>query len=222
MNIGRGDDTFRRLVSFSSPARNHELYAKKHFKPESKLNQIDYSKGGDMSTSIIKTMMGRTIMVQWDESSPRPYSRHNLIQGTKGTAAGFPNRIALDYGPDEGLPDNLFKALTGGKKKRTGYHRWTQDLTAFYEAFDHPLYKRLTNIANTMGGHGGMDAIMNFRVIECLRKGQPLDQNVYEGCLWSAVTPLSRKSVAEDGMPQDFPDFTRGQWKNTKPLPIVS
>ena len=67
-----------------------------------------------------------------------------------------------------------------------------------------------------------MDAIMNFRVIECLHKGQPFDQNLYEGCLWSAVTPLSRKSVAEDGMPQDFPDFTRGQWKNTKPLSIIS
>lgn len=221
MNIGRTDDNFRRLVSFSSPARNHELYAKKHFKPESKLNQIDYSKGGDMSTSIIKTVLGRTIMVQWDESSPRPYSRHNLIQGTKGTAAGFPNRIALDYSEGEGLPDNLFKALTGGKRKHTNYHSWTKDLTAFYEEFDHPLYTRMAEVAKKHGGHGGMDAIMNFRVIECIMKGQPLDQNVYEGALWSAVTPLSRKSVAEDGMPQDFPDFTRGEWKTTKPLPIV-
>lgn len=221
MNIARGDDTFRRLVSFSSPTRNHELYAKKHFKPESKLNQIDYSKGGDMNTSIIKTMMGRTIMVQWDESSPRPYSRLNLIQGTKGTAAGFPSRIALDYSEGEGLPDNLFKALAG-KKKHTNYHNWTQELKAFYDEYEHPLYKRMADVAKKMGGHGGMDAIMNFRVIESLQKGQPLDQNVYEGCLWSSVTPLSRKSVAEDGMPQDFPDFTRGQWKNTKPLAIIS
>ncbi|MCP5535300.1 MAG: Gfo/Idh/MocA family oxidoreductase [Akkermansiaceae bacterium] len=222
MNIGRTDDTFRRIVSFSSPARNHELYAKKHFKPDSKLNQIDYSKGGDMNTSIIKTFLGRTIMVQWDESSPRPYTRHNLIQGTKGTAAGFPNRIALDYADGEGLPDNLFKALTGGKRKHTNYHGWTTDLKAFYDEFDHPLYKRMAAVAKKMGGHGGMDAIMNFRVIECIRTGQPLDQNVYEGCLWSSVTPLTRKSVAEDGMPQDFPDFTRGQWKTTKPLAIVS
>ncbi len=221
MNIGRTDDTFRRIVSFSSPARNHELYAKKKFKPESKLNQIDYSKGGDMNTSIIKTVLGRTIMVQWDESSPRPYTRHNLIQGTKGTAAGFPNRIALDYSEGEGLPDNLFKALTGGKKKHTNYHSWSQDLTAFYEEFEHPLYKRMAEVAKKHGGHGGMDAMMNFRVIECIMKGEALDQNVYEGALWSAVTPLTRKSVAEDGMPQDFPDFTRGEWKTTAPLAIV-
>ncbi|BDS06099.1 alpha-N-acetylgalactosaminidase [Oceaniferula spumae] len=208
MNIGRGDDNFRRIVSFSSPAKNHALYAKKNFKPDSKLNEIEY-KGGDMNTSIIKTHMGRTIMVQWDESSPRPYTRHNLIQGTKGIGAGFPTRIALEGG------------VPGGAKN---HHGWAQGdgLKEMYAKYDHPLYTRMADVAKKMGGHGGMDAIMNFRVIECLRKGQPLDQNVYEGCLWSAVTPLTRKSVAEDGMPQDFPDFTRGMWKSTKPLPIVS
>jgi predicted dehydrogenase len=221
MNIGRTDDTFRRIVSFSSPARNHELWVDKHAKPDSKLHTIDFSQGGDMSTSIIKTMMGRTIMVQWDESSPRPYTRHNLIQGTKGTGKGFPFGIALDYGKDEGLPQALFKKLAG-KKDHTNYHGWATDQQAFYDEFDHPLYTRMAGVAKKMGGHGGMDAIMNFRVIECIRTGQPLDQNLYEGCLWSAVTPLSRKSVAEDGMPQDFPDFTRGQWKHTAPLPVVS
>ena len=63
---------------------------------------------------------------------------------------------------------------------------------------------------------------MLFRIIECLRKGEPLDQNVYEGCSWSAVGPLSEKSVKEDGMPQVFPDFTRGNWKTTQPLGIVA
>ena len=66
-----------------------------------------------------------------------------------------------------------------------------------------------------------MDFLMLFRIIECLRKGEPLDQNVYEGCFWSAVGPLSEKSVAEDGAPQVFPDFTRGNWKTTKPLGII-
>ena len=222
MNIGRTDDNFRRITSFSSPARNHALYAKKHMPADHKLNNIDYV-GGDMNTSIIKTVLGRTIMVQWDESSPRPYSRHNLIQGTRGTAAGFPTRMALDYHKNEGLlPDKVFQALAG-KKNHTRYHGWAQGqtLAAIYEAYDHPLYKRLEVIGKKMGGHGGMDAMMNYRVIECLQTGQPLDQNLYEGCLWSAVTELSIKSVAEDGMPQDFPDFTRGEWKNTKPLAII-
>ncbi|MCU0795690.1 MAG: Gfo/Idh/MocA family oxidoreductase [Akkermansiaceae bacterium] len=226
MNLGRGDDSFRRLVSFSTPARNHELYAKEALGPDSKSIKLDFSKGGDLNTSIIKTTLGRTVMVQWDESSPRPYSRHNLIQGTRGTGAGFPNRIALDYTWKNATPE-LRKLLGLPEDKpdqRSNYHSWIEGggFDAFYEHFDHPLFKRMESIAKKHGGHGGMDAIMNFRAIECLIKGEALDQNLYEGAFWSAVTPLSRKSVAEDGMPQDFPDFTRGRWKSTKPLAIIS
>ena len=64
--------------------------------------------------------------------------------------------------------------------------------------------------------------MMRYRIVECLQKGLPLDQNVYEGCFWSAVSPLSEKSVVEDGMPQAFPDFTRGRWKKTDPLTVIS
>lgn len=225
MNLARGDDNFRRLVSFSSPAKNHELYAKEILGPGSKSIKLDYGKGGDMSTSIIKTTLGRTVMVQWDESSPRPYSRHNLIQGTRGTGAGFPDRIALDYTWENASP--ALRELLGLKqdspKKHANYHEWIEGagFEAFFKHFDHPLYTRMADIAKKHGGHGGMDAIMNFRAIECLQKGEPLDQNVYESAFWSAVSPLSRKSVAEDGMPQDFPDFTRGNWKTTKPLAVV-
>jgi predicted dehydrogenase len=225
MNIGRGEDNFRRLVSFSSPAKNHELFARERFKPDSPVNKIDYSKGGDMNTSIIKTVLGRTVMVQWDESSPRPYTRHNMIQGTRGTGAGFPNRIALDYCWKNATPElrKLLNLPEDKPNKSSDYHAWSEGggFDAFYEVFDHPLFKRMQEIAKKHGGHGGMDAIMNFRAIECLQKGEALDQNVYEGALWSAVTPLSRKSVAEDGMPQDFPDFTRGNWKTTKPLGVI-
>lgn len=205
MNLGRTEDTFGRMVSFSSPAKGRAEYAAKSTKlsnPEFK--KLDF-KGGDMNTSIIKTQLGRTIMVQWDETSPRPYSRHNLIQGTHGTLAGFPNRMAI-----EGVTKS--------------YHEWAEneaweEIAAKYE---HPLYKRMGEISQKMGGHGGMDFLMLFRIIECLREGQPLDQNLYEGCFWSAVGPLSEKSVAEDGAPQVFPDFTRGNWKTTKPLAIIA
>lgn len=208
MNIARGEDTFKYMNSFSSPAKGRSLYAKKNYDVDHKWNALDF-KGGDMSTSIIKTTLGRTIMVQWDETSPRPYSRHNLIQGTSGTLAGFPSRIALEGGV-EGATDN--------------HHRWAQgeQLEAIFEKYEHPLYKRLGALAKKMGGHGGMDFIMRYRIIECLRLGQPLDQNVYEGCLWSAVSPLSELSVAQNGAPQEFPDFTRGKWKTTKALDIVA
>jgi predicted dehydrogenase len=204
MSLARGEDTFSRLVSFSSPAKGRNLYKLRsaHLtNPE--FRKLDFE-GGDINTSIIKTALGRTIMVQWDETSPRPYSRHNLIQGTKGTLAGFPNRMAI-----EGVTKT--------------YHEWAENEAweAIAAKYEHPLFKRMGELAQKMGGHGGMDYLMLFRIIECLRTGEPLDQNLYEGCFWSSVGPLSEKSVKEDGMPQIFPDFTRGQWQTTKPLGII-
>lgn len=204
MNLARSEDNFGRISSFSSPAKGRAAYAKKSTKLTSeKFRELDF-KGGDLNTSIIKTALGRTIMVQWDETTPRPYSRHNMIMGVNGVLAGFPNRISV-----EGITSN--------------YHKWAEgkeweDIAAKYE---HPLYVRLGELSKQMGGHGGMDFLMLYRIIECLRKGEALDQNVYEGCFWSAVGPLSEKSVAEDGNSQVFPDFTRGDWKTTNPLKII-
>jgi predicted dehydrogenase len=208
MNLGRGEDQFNTLVSFSTPARGRQAYAEKNYPAEHKWNALDYQ-GGDLNTSIVKTHLGRTLLIQWDETSPRPYSRHNLVQGTLGTLAGFPTRVALEGGV-EGATDS--------------HHQWAQgeQLDALYEQYEHPLYKRLGALATKMGGHGGMDFMMLYRAVECLRTGTPLDQNVYEGCLWSAVAPLSEASVAQGGMPQKFPDFTREQWAQTKPLTILS
>ena len=206
MNLARGEDTFKSLVSFSSPARGRSLYAKKNFSKEHKWNQLDFA-NGDLNTSLVKTQLGKTIMIQWDETSPRPYTRLNLVQGTLGTLAGFPTRVAREGGV-EGITKD--------------HHRWVQgeQMQMLYEKYDHPLYKRL-NTSTKNSGHGGMDGIMMYRIVECLQKGQPLDQNVYEGALWSAVGPLSAISIAQEGMPQKFPDFTRGEWNKTDPLGII-
>ncbi len=204
MNLARSEDTFGRISSFSSPAKGRAAYAKKSTKLTSeKFRELDF-KGGDLNTSIIKTALGRTIMVQWDETTPRPYSRHNTIWGVNGVLAGFPNRISV-----EGITSD--------------YHKWAEgkEWEAIAAKYEHPLYVRLGELSKKMGGHGGMDFLMLYRIIECLRKGEALDQNVYEGCFWSAVGPLSEKSVAEDGNSQVFPDFTRGDWKTTNPLKII-
>lgn len=207
MNLARQEDNFETLVSFSTPALGRKAYAEKQYGADHKWNQLEY-KGGDLNTSIIKTTLGRTIMVQWDETSPRPYTRLNLIQGTKGTLAGFPTRVALEGG------------VTGVTED---HHSWVQgeQLEVLYEKYDHPMYKRLSEQTKE-SGHGGMDGMMMYRIVECLQKGLPIDQNVYEGCHWSAVGPLSEHSVANGGTPQAFPDFTRGNWKTTAPLGIIS
>ena len=202
MNINRGD-RFDYLTSTSSPALGRKAYAKKEFAQEHQRNQLDYI-AGDMNTSVIKTALGRTIMVQHDTTTPRPYSRHNLIQGTNGVFAGFPNRIALE---------------TGGTQS---FHQWDYDMAPFYQQYDHPLWKNMGQEAERNGGHGGMDFLMFWRIVFCLRHGEALDQDVYDAAAWSSVFPLSVASVADRSNSQDFPDFTRGKWKATPPLGIVS
>ena len=207
MNLLRSEDNFKTIVSFSSPAMGRKKFANENFQENHKWNKLNYQ-NGDLNTSIIKTHIGRTIMVQWDETSPRPYTRLNLIQGTKGILAGGPTRAAFDGG---------FENFTDGS------HQWIKDdgIKRLYEKYDHPLYKRL-NEKTKDSGHGGMDGIMMYRIVECLQNGTPLDQNLYEGSAWSALIELTSNSVNNNGEPQEFPDFTRGNWVNTKPFDIIS
>ena len=216
MSIGRGEDTFDRLVSFGSPALGRAAYAKRHFPADHPWNQLEF-RCADINTSLIRTKAGRTLLVQWDETTPSPYDRRNLIRGTEGTLAGYPLRVAgekLSPAPD----------AAASTAHTEGWREWLQGEEAereLYARYEHPLYKRLGQAAQEHAGRKAMDFILLWRIIECLHRGDPLDQNVYEGALWSAVAPLSEKSVHEGGMPQDFPDFTRGDWKTTPPLPIV-
>ena len=203
MDINRGD-AFDYMTSISSPSLMRNLYAKEAFPEGHERRSIKFV-CGDINTSIIKTKRGRTIMVQWDEQLPRPYTRHNFIQGTKGAWGGFPDRLAIEG---------------GGKSAES----WIQgdDLKPWYEKYEHPLYKRMGEESKRNGGHGGMDFLMLWRIIYCLRNGIPLDQDVYDAAAWSVVTPLSEVSVANRGRSMDFPDFTRGEWKTRKPLDNAS
>jgi predicted dehydrogenase len=218
MDVNRGD-TFDYLVSMSSPARGRAQYARENFDADHQWNKIENWRCGDVNTSIIKLMSGKTMMVQWDETSPRPYSRHNYLQGTRGAFGGFPNRIALDYKLED-LPAAVVGS-TPKAKGRTNYHVWDTHLEPWFYAYDHPLWKKVGAIAEEHGGHGGMDYIMWWRVQQCLLNGEPMDQSVYDGALWSSITPLSCASVEEGSTPQKFPDFTRGKWKTTPPVQIV-
>lgn len=105
------------------------------------------------------------------------------------------------------------------------HKEWTETaeaLAPFYRRYDHPLYKRLAPLTLHMDEQNRRAYMMLRRIVECLQQGTPLDQNIYEGASWSAIRLLSEKSAAEGGEPQDFPDFTRGDWKHTSPHDIVS
>jgi predicted dehydrogenase len=197
MNINRGD-RFDYLVSLSSPSMGLQQYEER-LKDSNPWKHGSF-KCGDMNTSIIKTAMGRTIMVQHDVSNPHPYSRINLIKGTKGMFRGYPDRIYVE-----------------GRSKGEAYESLDS-----YKEYTHPLWAKLQSAAVKNGGHGGMDYVLNWRLIQCLREGLPLDIDVYDTAAWSAVSALSEKSVASRGAPIDFPDFTRGGWKTNPPLEIVA
>ncbi len=191
LNIHRGDK-MDFLISVSSNQFGMTAYAKEKFGEDSDYAKRDYKKG-DMNTTIIKTNKGKTMMIQHDVTSPRPYSRIHMVSGTKGFAQKWPRRgIALEPDGHSYLSDD--------------------DLQALLTEYEHPIVTEVGQKAKEVGGHGGMDFIMDYRLIYCLRNGLPLDQDVYDAAEWSAIIELSQISVANNGMPVEIPDFTRGAW----------
>lgn len=192
LGINTGDQ-FETLVSMSSLER--ALSERRDALPADHLRRRDRFACGDINTTLLQTARGRTIMIQFSMVQSRPYSRINLIAGTKGTFADYPPRLHLDGQSED----------------------WITDLQPYHERYGHPLWKRLTAQAQKSGGHGGMDYVMNWRLIQCLCEGLPLDLTVYDAAAWSCILPLSVASVAKGSAPVTVPDFTRGAWKNQAP-----
>jgi predicted dehydrogenase len=201
MNINRGDK-FEFITSMSTNQFGMSNYAKEKFGDNSLEAKQTY-KLGDMNTTLVKTNKGHTIMIQHDTTSPRPYSRIHLLSGTKGIAMKWPQqRIALEPNPHSWLKDEEFKSVM--------------------QKYEHPLAKKIGEKAREVGGHGGMDFIMDWRLIYCLQNGLPLDQDVYDAASWSALVELSEISVLNKSKSVEVPDFTRGAWKTTQPIGIIS
>ena len=198
MNVNRGD-AFDYLVSLSSPARGLHEYAVATFGADSPQAKERYVLG-DVNTSLIKTKLGKTIILIHDTNLPRPYTRINLVQGSHGLAHKWPDRIYV-----EGKADKA--------------HQW-DDFEKFAAEFEHPLWKAIASKGEGRG-HGGMDYIEDYRLIQSLRRGEPLDQDVYDAAAWSAVVGASAQSVTGKGKPVAIPDFTRGKWKTNPPLGIL-
>lgn len=197
MNLNCGDK-MDFLVSMSSNdfmmgARAQELAEDDSFW-ESYTNK-DYR--GNINTTMIKTRKGRTIMLQHDVTSPRPYSRIHLISGTKGIARKWPLPARIARSHEGWLPEDELREIED---------EYTPEIT-----------KRVGEMARQVGGHGGMDTLMDWRLIDCLLNGLPLDMDVYDAALWSAIGPLSEWSVENQYTSIPVPDFTSGSWKTNAP-----
>ena len=196
LNIHRGD-RMTWLVSLSSGQFGMTRYAAERFGKEAP-EATDY-RLGDMNTTLIRTAKGKSILIQHDVTSPRPYSRIHLLSGTKGFARKYPvEQIALEPDAHSAL-DKVQMA----------------SLLARYE---HPFSREIGELARRVGGHGGMDFIMDYRLVYCLHRGLPLDQDVYDAAEWSCIVELSERSVLAGSRPVEIPDFTRGAWKKLSRL----
>ena len=168
-DILRGD-TLSHLVSMSSKeaALSEALAATDEGALQDMAQRV---KCGDVNTTLIGTASGKSIMLQFDTHSGRPYSRLDKVVGSKAAHYGYPSRLYVDHGPSWG-------------------HSWLDDAETaeMRDRYAHPLWTKLQALAaDHKQGHGGMDFVMMFRLIRCLNQGLPLDMNVYDGALWSLV-----------------------------------
>jgi hypothetical protein len=208
LGLGRGDQ-FKFLVSTSSPEQGLAKWRHDH-NPNGGRQADETYLCGDMNTSLIKTELGRTIMLQHDVVSPRPYSRINALYGTGAVFFDYPPRLSINQPRQFGLAANSSEDWLN-----------ESDLAKMREKFTHPLWRKLAEQARG-SGHGGMDFVENWRHLDCIRQGLTPDITVYDAAAWSSIIELSARSVATGSAPVPIPDFTRGLWKSRQPLGIVS
>ena len=195
LDIHRGD-RMERLVSLSSDQFGMSAYATAKYGAESAEAERPYALG-DMNTTLIRTARGKSILIQHDITSPRPYNRLHTISGTKGFAQKYPIR-SLAFDPD-------------------AHHRLSDEqLDQMLRRYEHPITREIGEKAREVGGHGGMDFIMDYRLVYCLRHGLPLDQDVYDAAEWSSLAELTEASVRHGSMPVAMPDVTRGAWRKVE------
>ena len=207
LNIHRGDK-MNYLVSMDTKAVGNPAYIK-----EKTGEDVKDFRNGDHTMTMIRTEKGKTIQIQHDVTSPRPYSRMYQLSGTKGFANKYPvegyaldsKTIGTDVTPNhENL--NAHSFVPAEVKK------------ALMQKYKHPIVKGIEEKAKKVGGHGGMDFVMDYRLIYCLQNGLPLDMDVYDLAEWSCLAPLTEISLDNNSAPVEIPDFTRGGWNKLKGL----
>lgn len=207
MNIHRGDK-MNFLVSMDTKAIGNPAFIK-----ETCGEDVKDFRNGDHTMTMIRTENGKTIMIQHDVTSPRPYNRLYQLSGTKGFANKYPiqgyalesSAVGSDVTPNH---ENLNAHSFVSKEVRE----------ALMEKYKHPIVKDIEEKAKQVGGHGGMDFVMDYRLIYCLQNGLPLDMDVYDLAEWCCLIPLTEISLDNGSVPVEIPDFTRGAWNKLPKL----
>ncbi|QIK55144.1 Gfo/Idh/MocA family oxidoreductase [Dysgonomonas sp. HDW5B] len=207
MNIHRGDK-MNFLVSVDTKAIGNPAFIK-----EKTGRDVKNFRNGDHTMTMIRTENGKSIQIQHNVTSPRPYSRMYQLTGTKGFANKYPvEGFALDQ--------SEISSEVAANHENLNAHKFVPDdvRKALMEKYKHPIAKGIEEQAKQVGGHGGMDFIMDYRLIHCLQKGLPLDMDVYDLAEWCCLIPLTEISLDKGSMPVEIPDFTRGGWNKIQGL----
>jgi len=208
LNIHRGDK-MNFLVSVDTKAVGNPAYIK-----EKTGEDVKDFRNGDHTNTLIRTENGKTMLIEHNVTSPRPYSRMYQLTGTKGFANKYP---VEGYALDKGEIDPEIAA----NHERLNAHRFLPEdvKKAMMKKYQHPITKAMFDDKKTVlekaeevGGHGGMDFVMDYRMIYCLQKGLPMDMDVYDLAEWCCLIPLTEISLDNNSAPVEIPDFTRGAW----------
>ncbi|WP_428330588.1 Gfo/Idh/MocA family protein [Mucilaginibacter sp.] len=192
IDINRGN-RFTSLSSFSSKARGLAAYVEE-LSPGNKNAKINY-KNGDVVTTMLNCANGETVLLSHDTHLPRPYSLGFRVQGTKGLWMDVNQSIYIDHQSKE---DDSWDPA----------QQW-------FDKYDHPLWKKYADKA-VGAGHGGMDWFVFNAFVESVKQKRQTPIDVYDSVTMSVISSLSEKSLKEGNAPQEFPDFTKGKWKERK------
>ncbi len=218
MDINRGN-RFVSLTSHATKSRGLHNYIINH--PEGGPNHPNAKikwELGDVVTTLINTAKGETILVTHDTNLPRPYSLNFEVQGEKGLADfDYHTRRIYIEGISKPHQWDGMDRNEGETGQTDQMEQSAADTKSWLEKYDHPLWKKYGEYA-AGSGHGGMDFFVDHAFVESVKRGDPPPLDAYDAAAWSAITPLSERSITEGNAPQYFPDFTRGKWINNKPL----
>ena len=214
LDINRGD-RFEYLVSMETKSASFEAFGQANFPADDRVVGVDGKPfnrhtqrmvKGDINTCLMHTAQGKTLSLIHNVCTPRPYDRGNLFMGTKGIYRSYPSLLMAW---EEKIGDG-------------GAHKYFDEAKAqkIKEEYRHPFWKVAGEIAKKVGGHGGMDFVMDLRWAYCLQNGLPLDTDVYDLATYSSIVELSERSVNARSSAIDFPDYTRGGWKTAQPFTV--
>lgn len=204
LNIHRGDKMNYLVSVDTAPFRGKEVMKRVTGKDGNYLN-------GDHTITMIKTELGKTMQIQHNVVTPRPYSRMYQLTGTKGFANKYPMEGYLLE------PKNVDKETVPNHENLTAHNFLSEEAKkVLMEKYKPQILKDLEQQAKQVGGHGGMDFIMDYRLVYCLHNGLPLDMDVYDLAEWCCLAPLSKLSLENGSAPVAIPDFTRGAWQKQK------